>query len=64
LVAENPAAQLELWEAEAAAWEAASRATALVEGGTDDPTQAAHAARDASAAWLAAAEATEKAAGQ
>ena len=64
LVAENPAAQYELFEAEAAAWEAATRATALVEGGTDDPVQAAQAARDAARAWLAAAEATEKAAGQ
>ena len=49
------------FEAEAAAWEEAARATVLAEGGTDDPAQAAQAAREAAAAWTAAAEATERA---
>jgi len=51
----------ELHEAEAAAWEQAARATVLAESGTDDPQQAAQSARDAAAAWTAAAEATERA---
>jgi len=64
LVTENPVTQLDLFEAEAVAWAAAARATALAEGETDDSTQAAQAARGAAQAWLAAAEATEKAAEQ
>ena len=63
-VADDPATRCDLFEAEAVAWEAAARATALAEGETDDSVQAAQAARGATQAWLAAAEATEKAAGQ
>lgn len=51
----------EIFEAEAAAWERAARATVLAESGTDDPRQAAQAAREAAAAWTVAAEATERA---
>jgi len=49
------------FESEAAAWEQVARATVLAESGTDDPRQAAQAAREAAAAWTAAAEATERA---
>ncbi len=48
------------FEAEAAAWAEATRATQQAEGGTDDPRQAAQDARDAATAWTAAAEASER----
>jgi hypothetical protein len=52
------------WDAIVAAYTRAFAASDLAEGGTDDPAQAAQAARDAAAAWTAAAEATERACGQ
>lgn len=48
-------------EAEAAAWDEATRLTELVQGGTDDPDQAADAAAAAGAAWTRAAAATRAA---
>jgi len=54
----------ENFESEAAAWEEASRATRVAEMNTEDPAQAARAARVAASAWTAAAEATEGASAQ
>lgn len=46
-------------EREAAAWEEAARATRMVEGGTDDPADAAKLAWAAANAWTLAATATD-----